>query len=119
MGRPKGRNVIVCWTEELRFIGVFLNSSHAAETLPHINENTAKVYISEYLRGRRTDCEDHIFIRHEIDSEPINTYEIREKTKKEARRKLKIIQLKRKIDITDINNLQEDELDQLLKQLKD
>lgn len=119
MGRKKGRSLIVCWTEEMRFIGVFLNITHAAETLPEINTNTAKVAISDYLRGERIDCYEHVFVRYELGKEPINTFDIREKTRPEASRKLKLIQVKRRFENGDVDNLTQKELDILYKHLSD
>lgn len=101
----------------MRFIGVFVNISHAAECLPQVNTNTAKLAIGDFLNGDRLECYEHIFLKYELGESPINTFEIREATRAEAQQKLKIIQVKRKLENTDVKKLTEEEIDILYRSL--
>lgn len=116
MGRPE-RSVIVAFNERLRFMGIYLNAAHAASIINGVTPNTAQQAVAAYVRGDRQDCYGMVFVRHPIDSQPINTHDIRETVAPIAAQRHKQARLLQHLSEKALRRLDSEDIDHLYKKL--
>lgn len=112
---PKlAQSVIVSYTSDLRFYGIYTSQQHAAShVFPDLTIEYGAQLISKYLNYRIEDCNGFIFLKFNVEGKPIKTHDIRVESKERAEQRKKVGDIMQHISRKAIMDLSSNEIDML------